>query len=423
MALGGEPGARLANTLAMPISGDTVLRLIRSVALAPVPPPRVIGIDERAWRPGHRYGTILVDLERNIVVDLLPDRQAEHLAAWLRHHPGVEIVARDRAGAYADGIRQGAPQAVQVADRWHLLRNFGDAEHAVVHRQHARIRRISRQRAEDQALLAAAQSAATPKPVRVTAAEQRRAASYVRRQARYEEAARLKAAGLPLKRIAAVTGAERKTIRRWLRAGAAPSWRHPRRVGILAPHHTYLDRRWNEGCHSAAQLWRERVTGGFAGRPGIVRHWTGQRRKGAPQTTNVPGAHDVADYTPSARQITRLLVSDDAPSEAQQSLVSRWLAELPGLADCVAAAKRLKAVLRRNSKETLEAVLTAAAGTALKDFVANLRRDLSAVQAALDLPWTTSPAEGQISRLKLLKRSMYGRAGFTLLRARVLHAA
>jgi transposase len=114
---------------------------------------------------------------------------------------------------------------------------------------------------------------------------------------------------------------------------------------------------------------------------------------------------------------------DEALPEAEQDLVSRLLAQLPGLAGCIAAAKRLNAVLRRKSSETLEKVLVNASDTALKEFVVSLRRDLAAVQAALDLPWTTSPAEGQINRLKMLKRTMFGRAGFALLRARVLHAS
>jgi transposase len=229
LALGGEAGARLAERLAMPTSADTLLRLVGQTdqPAAPRPMPRVLAVDDWSWRRGRRYGTILVDLERNTVVDLLPDRQAESLAQWLRHHPGVEIVARDRAGAYADGIRQGAPNAVQVADRWHLLRNLSDAVRVAVERQHAGIQRAARRIAEEAATLVTSVPMAAPAPVTETAAEQRRRASYARRQARYEEATRLRAAGVSLKRIAVLIGAERKTIRRWLRAGAAPAWRQP----------------------------------------------------------------------------------------------------------------------------------------------------------------------------------------------------
>jgi transposase len=217
--------------------------------------------------------------------------------------------------------------------------------------------------------------------------------------ARYEEAARLKAAGLSLKRIAAVVGAERKTVRRWLRAGGAPRWLKPQRAGALGPYHDRLDRRWKEGCHNAAQLSRELVALGFTGRPGNVRQWAGRRRKGEPNVASTPDTQIVAAQPPSARQIARLLMTDEALPEAEQDLVSRLLAQLPGLAGCIAAAKRRNALLRRKSTETLEKVLADAGNTALKEFVASLGRDLGAVQTALDLPWTTSPAEGQINRL------------------------
>lgn len=273
--------------------------------------------------------------------------------------------------------------------------------------------------------LIAAAPAAAPDSVEPTAAARRSQASRARRQSRYEEAARLHAAGASLSRIAAQLGADRKTVRRWLSAGGAPLWRKPPRAGVLAPYRDHLERRWSEGCRNAARLWRELVQLGFPGRPGTVRRWAGLRRKGEPRhTAGGTGARGVTWRSPSGQQVARLLMADtDALPETERAFVERLLADAPELADAIAVAKRLNLLLRKKSEESLDGVLDDAAGTLLAEFAAGLRRDGLAVQAALDLPWTTSPAEGQINRLKMLKRTMYGRAGFQLLRARVLHAA
>jgi hypothetical protein len=172
LALGGEAGARLATRIAVPLSADTLLRMAVSAASdeSPLPTPPVLAVDDRAWRRGHRYGTILVDLERNGVVDLLPDRQAETLAEWLSKHPGIEVVARDRAGAYTNGVRQGAPDAVQVADHWHLLRNLGDAVRAVVERLHDGVTRVARKIAEEAVVPGVSIPATEPDTAKPTAA-------------------------------------------------------------------------------------------------------------------------------------------------------------------------------------------------------------------------------------------------------------
>ena len=420
-ALGGEAAARLAERLAIPISPDTLLRMASKPVAAETPPPtpKVLGVDDWAWRRGHRYGTILVDLERNAVVELLPDRQAETLAVWLRRHPGIEIVARDRAGAYADGIRQGAPDAIQVFDRWHLLRNLGDAVRAVIDRHHGAIQHAAKQFSE--ACAEPASNTVVPSSIapKMTTAQRRSQDAYGRRRDRYEEAARLRAAGVSLSAIATALGAERKTIRRRLRAGGALLWSKPPRTGILKPYQARLERRWAEGCHNASLLWREVAELGFAGRPGVVLQWAKARREKTPRVSR----RQVISV-PSGCSLARLLMADaEVLPKTERSLVLHLLDQVPPLADAITVAKRLNALLRRKASESLGAVLDAADWTPLREFAAGLRRDIGAIQAALDLPWTTSPVEGQVNRLKMLKRSMYGRAGFQLLRARVLHAA
>jgi transposase len=397
LALGGEAGTRFANRVSVPISADTLLRMVASTASGNSIPvtPRVLAIDDRAWRRGHRYGTILVDLERNQVVDLLPDRQAATLANWLREHPGIEIVARDCAGAYADGIRQGAPDAVQVADRWHMLRNLGDAVQAVVGRHRAGVRQVSKEIVGK----AAADAAVIPLPptdsAKPTAAEQRGQDAYARRHAGYEEAAALRAAGVSIKRIAALIGIERKTVRRWLSAASAALWRKKPHPGGLAPYQDHLDRRWTEGCHDAAQLWRELVASGFSGRPGTVRQWAGRRRKNEPTAARSPAIRDAGSGSPSASQIASQLMAHETLPAADQNFVACLLKQMPDLAERVAAAKRLAAVLCKKSQETLDRVLEDAGKTALGSFVANLRNDIAAVRAALELPWTNSAAEAR----------------------------
>jgi hypothetical protein len=255
----------------LPTSPDTLLR----AAIAPVPgetpprTPRILGVDDWAWRRGHHYGTILVDLEKNQVIDLLPDREAATLADWLRAHPGVKVVARDRAGAYAEGIRQGAPDAIQVADRWHLLRNLGDVVKDVTDQHGAAANRAAQHvRTQLLAAIAPVPPVSSPPPLLspppASPPTQRGSdASRQCRQALYEEAARLHAAGASITCIAAELGVERKTVRRWLRLGHAPTWQQAPRESMLTPHIDFVQRRWAEGCRNAAQLWRELVALGF----------------------------------------------------------------------------------------------------------------------------------------------------------------
>lgn len=424
LALGGAPGSRLAGRLAMPVSGDTLLRLIRAASLEPYPSPRVVGIDDWAWRRGQRYGTIICDLERGRVIDLLPERSAETVAIWLHQHPGVEVIARDRAGVYAEGARQGAPGAVQVADRWHLLRNLGDALQGAADRHRGAVRQAARAVAHAQSG-GQEPTASVPYSTKETRLQADRRAQ---RWARYDELSRLHRSGLSAEAIAPALGMSAIVVRRWLRADGPPAHSKPRQPQLIDGHVEFLERRWHEGCRNASRLLRELRQHGFTGSRGPVARWVARQRRENPPPRAAEVQRAAAWTAPSSRRCARLLTTPPGKLDALESMFLTRLAEVaPDLARAGELAASFAALVAdrtgRDRRPEFEAWLASARGTALDAFVRGIDRDHDAVLAALVEPWSTGPVEGQINRLKLLKRAMYGRANHDLLRRRVLAAA
>ena len=423
-ALGGEPGSRLAARLSMPASGDTLLRLVRAAELEPHPPPRVIGIDDWAWRRGQRYGTIVCDLERERVIDLLADRSAEAVASWLRRHPGVEVVARDRAGAYAEGVRQGAPEAKQVADRWHLLRNLGDTLQGAADRRRGAVRRAAHAVAHG--------TGAAPEEVAPASHDTKktrlRAERRTRRLACYEELRRLHDSGVSVQEIAPALGMSATAAYRWLKAGGPPTHDKPVQPRPLDPYVPHLEARWREGCRNGWRLWREMRALGFAGSVNAVARWAARRRREDPPLRAAEVRRAAAWPEPSSRRCARLLTTAPDKLDAQEGAFLAHLAEAaPDLAQAGELASRFAALIRgapdKEAGSALATWLADARGTALDAFARGIKRDHEAVLAALVEPWSTGPVEGQINRLKLLKRTMYGRGSYDLLRCRILAAA
>jgi transposase len=421
-ALGGEAGSRLAQRLSLFVSPATLLRRVRQSALPPSATPRVLGVDDWAWKRGHRYGTILVDLQTHRVVDLLPVRSAEALAEWLEAHPGVEIISRDRAGGYAEGARLGAPQATQIADRWHLIRNLGEA-----------LTRCFEQHASD--LQAAWNEVVQPappiaSPVTASAisrplnqAELMRQQRRLRRLRRYEQVLALRQGGATQDEIAQQLSIDVKTIRRYLRVGAFPEMAARRRATGVDRWMPYLEQRWAEGCHNAAQLWREIQEQGFRGCQTTIRQWMARLRGPSLPSQDKKDALR-RQVPPSARQTTWLLLHQDGPrTSEQQSYCEILLHRSPDLARVTELVHQFQELCLRRSEESLEVWLAAAQQTGLRSFALGIERDRAAIEATLQLPWSNGPVEGQVHRLKLIKRQAYGRAGFALLKQRVLQAA
>lgn len=377
----------------MPVGATTLLRRLREVDLDPPLPPRVLGVDDWAWRKGSHYGTILCDLERGRRIELLPDRKGETLAAWLKDHPSVEIVVRDRAGAYADGARQGAPSAIQVADRWHLLRNGGDALRGVLDHHHRHLDEAAQivasvtvdPVANDNAPDADSSQEAEPP---VTKAEQRSLDARQRREARFAEAVRLREPGMTMRGVARALGVGRKTVRRWLHAGHAPTWQHADRGrSILDPFSEYLEARWMAGSRNGTGLWREIRERGFTGQSGIVRQWAARRRRQDPTADRAIPAQPPKAQPPTPRKAARLLMSEpDKLGEDDRRFVTALLELSPPVARAVELAKAFSAMIKEGLADQLDTWIRAAEESGFKGFALSLRQDRDAVHAALTMP-------------------------------------
>ena len=421
-ALGGEPGARLLATLGLALSPDTLLRAIAAAPLPATPTPRILGVDDWARRRGQTYGTLLVDLERHQPVDVLPDRSAATFAAWLAEHPGVEVISRDRCGAYAEGGRQGAPGAVQVADRFHLAKNAGEALERVLQRHRAALREAARATDPAAAPVPVAGGPAAPRPY------------HQQRQRLYEEMVRLAAAGWSQAAIARQVGVHAVTVRAYLRAGGPPdlTTRGPRPGSCRGGHEAYLRERWRAGCHDAKALWRELREDGYRGSLRTVQRFVApwrapeEPRRGK-RPAGLPPAPLPPPRPPSAQRVRWWLLRPPAEhTPAQDTFLAALLARCPEVAAATALARDFLALLRERDQEALDGWLDRAASCGVPEFrelAAGLAQDRPAVDAALRLAWSNGQVEGHVNKLKLVKRAMYGRAGFPLLRRRVLRAA
>jgi len=434
---GGEAGRRLLSQLQITTSSRTLLRLLRSESESPPPPVRILGIDDWAMCKGRTYGTILVDLERHRPIDLLPDRSAASLAAWLQTHPEVEIITRDRSTEYARGASEGAPTALQVADRWHLLQNLRQMLERLLNRLYPQLKHlpavaVAERRTDTQVTQPRARLRLDPKDKEAIAASRARA------QATYRKIQKVRKTGESIRQIALKLGMSRVTVRKYFYAETFPE-RAKRQATprLLDAHLPYLELRLQAGCENATQLWRELREQGYPGTSIQVRRWLRQHRQAVARTTPGPYRDAVAaaindrakiaklPELPSYKQLAWLLMQEPETLEASEIATLRRICQDVQLAQTYQLAQQFRAMVRQRESSTLEVWLDACAASNISDlvtFAAGLRQDYAAVRAALATQWSNGQTEGQVNRLKYLKRQMYGRANFDLLRCRVLHS-
>jgi transposase len=427
LALAGRAGARLAQRLGLSASRDTLLRLVRGLPDPPVGAVKVLGVDDFAVRRGRRYGTVLLDMATHRPIDILADREADTLAVWLSAHPEIEVITRDRAGAYAEGARRGAPHATQCADRWHLWQNLGQAveKTVIAHRDCLR-----------ESFTATAGFRNQPRPVRsgcVEAADSvpqvevsevgdRFAQLRARTIERYRAVQQLRSEGKGLRTIAKELGIDRKTARRFAAASdpedviaAATS-----RAGLLDDFVTHLLARWNAGCTDVAVLTEELRRLGYRGSQRTVYRYLQPYRAGRRKTR--PAA--IPSAAPKIRTVTAWIMRDPdtlASDDAQQ------LAAIPACCPELEATRRhvgAFAVMMRDLRgDRLPEWMTQVRADnlpALHSFITGLEHDFAAVTAGLTLPWSNGPVEGTVNKLEHQKRQCFGRAKLDLLRKRLL---
>jgi hypothetical protein len=432
-ALGGEAGARFLKDLGVVVSGDTLLSHIRSTRLQDHETPRVLSMDDFAFRRGTRYGTLLVDLERHRLVDVLPDRSSETVSGWLREHPGVEVVSRDRSSEYADAVRQTLPEAIQVADRFHLMKNLGDVVLRVFNRRSERLQSVPAP--------ARYRNSHTGRQLTRLRLDREASRKSVRAEMRslFRSVQALRRAGMNKSAIARFLGIHRHTVQKYAALESAPE-RKPRvhKVSALAPYEGYILRRFADGCHNATQIHKEISEQGYPGAYNNVARVTQYlkkcEREGEPLPEAPPGL--------LATRAKGILITRPEKRTGQETLTiermkrvdpdvrkccclfegfARFFRERGDSTDVVSVAAK-----REGARTRLEQWMEEAKKSGLpelRSFAIKLSQDKEAVVAAMILPYSQGQTEGRVNKLKLIKRSMYGRGKFDLLRQRVLYGS
>jgi transposase len=432
----------LADKLGYPVSASTLIKRIRHLEPAAEQTRRevkVLGVDDFALRRGCEYGTVLVDLEKHGVIGLLPGREAAPLAEWLRQHPSITTISRDRAIAYQEGATSGAPQAEQIADRWHVLKNLTSAFEELLHRQASAIKAHWQTVYADELLPPAPppspeiERVVPPTPseyVRSQRDQIKRQQWHADRKARYEKVQELKAEGLNIAQVARYLGVSYEGTRLLYEASEYPVVQRQAPGSGVEQYDAYLRTRWAEGCHNAQQLHRELVAKGYTGSRVTVWRYVHPWRQDEGIVVNgilllqfrlKPPKRQV----PTARQSVWLLLRAQNKLTEQERGEREQLVKLEPIKqglDLVQGFRQFLAAKKEGGLDEWIKQAEAAPSNPFKDFINGIRRDYETVKKAFTSPWSNGQTEGQVNKIKYIKRQMFGRAKFDLLKARVLNA-
>jgi transposase len=424
LATCGRPGTRLGSRLKIETSRTSILRRVMKLDTPEADKVSHLGVDDFSFRRGRTFGTVLVDLQRHQIKDLLPDRQKETAAAWMKTHPEITHISRDRGSEYASAASAGAPQAIQVADRFHVAKNLSEAVQELL----ARV--LLEMKTASQGTEAAGQAKGDSllpieewRPAQEASVKQTIARHRAERQARYQQVIALAEQGLSSQEIALRLGMKARTVRDWLHKAVAPDSR-PRRkyrseFDAYAP---YVLKRWQEGERSGRQLWREVRFQGYSGSERMVYRFV-ERLKTNEIVTSA-GTARLPQYTSTAAVWLFMRRPNHLDEIEREDLAAFRLAHA-SLNTTYQLVQDFLQMMRDRQGERLDGWLSRVQESGLPElqsFAHGVEQDKGAVQAGLTLAMSQGQVEGQVTKIKLIKRMMYGRAKFPLLRQRVLHA-
>lgn len=410
LLMGGNAGERLCRTLSIAASSSTLLRLVHSQPLPEQTTSFAVGIDDWAFRKGSHYGTVVVDLEQHKIVDLLPDREAQTVENYLKGKPHVRIVTRDRFGPYATGVTNGLAEATQVADRWHLLKNMGDALQTLLERKRQEI--IAAQRSALEKAMKVEGKA--PVETEVTARP------LSPRQELFQRVKGLHADGRPLRAIAKALTISRNTVKKYIHLQELPRKKGHKATNLLT-YNNYLQTRMLEDEDvEVLQLFKEIKAQGYTGgRTTLYEYLNGYgKQRGSQRSVKLP------EISWTAAKVKMLLCKkeEDLP-EKDKVLVQDICEKSQDVQEARRLALQFRDIMEKKQGHLLKSWISEVVASPLRElkgFAQGLLSDYQAVENALTLPWSNGQVEGQINKLKTIKRQMYGRASFELLRKRMI---
>jgi transposase len=417
LATSGELGTRLADRIRIHASPTTMLRRIMDLSSPAAGRVTVLGIDDFSFKRGRRFGTILVDLSNHQVIDLLEERSTKSAADWMRHHPEIEYVSRDRGNEYAQAAREGASQATPVADRFHLVKNLVEAIEPVVARCYREMRKVQEPLPEPR----------VPKvkewrPARSPAHEHQYQSRLAEKQERFDSMIALQKLGIPQDEVARRLGVTVRTVQNWNKQGSCPgSRRRRKRRSLFDPYAAYVLNRWKEGCKKGSVLYREIKEKGYRGTERQVYHFLKTLKQ---EPVELP-ALSVVNRISVQEALWLIARPFDHLNEDERADLQELCQASSRLSTLHTLVQSFGQIARKREGHRLEDWKKHVAESGLPEvqrFAKGLERDKEAVLAGLTVVHSNAQVEGQVNKLKMLKRTMYGRAGFPLLRQRVLHA-